>query len=80
MDGGIGRCANEPCGQLDALTEDGFCSDTCRMEATGCSDPGCSCGGECDGVSACSSCGIYTWGVVAGRCPDCREVPVGAQP
>ena len=56
MDGGIGQCKNQACGQTDALTDDGFCSDTCRMEATGCSVPECGCRGVCDGVSRCTSC------------------------
>jgi hypothetical protein len=60
MDGGIGQCKNQACGQTDALTYDGFCSDTCRMEATGCSVPECGCGGVCDGVSRCTSCDRYT--------------------
>ena len=51
MDGGIGQCKNQACGQTDALTYDGFCSDTCRMEATGCSVPDCGCRGADDGVS-----------------------------
>jgi hypothetical protein len=80
MDGGIGQCKNQACGQTDALTDDGFCSDTCRMEATGCSVPDCGCGGVCDGVSRCTSCDRYTWSVVDGRCPDCREVPAEARP
>jgi hypothetical protein len=80
MDGGIGQCKNQACGQTDALTDDGFCSDTCRMEATGCSVPECGCGGVCDGVSRCTSCDRYTWSVVDGRCPDGREVPAEARP
>jgi hypothetical protein len=79
MDGGIGQCKNQACGQTDALTDDGFCSDTCRMEATGCSVPECGCGGVCDGVSRCTSCDRSTWSVVDGRCPDCREVPAEAR-
>jgi hypothetical protein len=80
MDGGIGQCKNQACGQTDALTYDGFCSDTCRMEATGCSVPECGCGGVCDGVSRCTSCDRYTWSVVDGRCRDCREVSAEARP
>ena len=80
MDGGIGQCKHQACGQTDALTDDGFCSDTCRMEATGCSVPDCGCRGACDGVSRCTSCDRYTWSVVDGRCPDCREVPAEGRP
>jgi hypothetical protein len=80
MDGGIGQCKNQPCRQTDALTKDGFCSDACRRETTGCSVPECGCGGACDGVSLCTSCERYTWGVVDGRCPDCREGLSGARP
>jgi hypothetical protein len=80
MDGGIGQCKNQACEQTDALTDDGFCSDTCRMEATGCSVPDCGCRGACDGVSRCTSCDRSTWSVVDGRCPDCREVPAEARP
>lgn len=72
MDGGVGQCKNPACGQVEALTEDGFCSDECRREATGCSVPGCGCGGVCDGVSRCTDCELYAAGVVDGRCPDCR--------
>ena len=72
MDGGIGECKNPACGQVEALTEDGFCSDECRMEVTGCSVPGCGCGGADDGVTWCAGCERYTAGVVDGRCPDCR--------
>jgi hypothetical protein len=72
MDGGIGRCKNPACMQVDALTEDGFCSDDCRMRLTGCSVPGCLCGGGCDGVSRCTDCELYSAGVVDGRCPGCR--------
>ena len=43
----VGTCRNEPCRQLDLLWEDGYCSDTCREEATGCEVPGCTCGGGC---------------------------------
>ena len=71
MDGGIGQCKNPACMQLEALTEDGFCSDECRTQATGCSVPGCGCGGADDGVSRCTDCERYTAGVVDGRCPDC---------
>jgi hypothetical protein len=81
MDGGIGQCKHQACGQTDALTYDGFCSDTCRMEATGCSVPECDCRGVCDGVSRCTSGDRYTWSVVDGRwCTGCREVPAEARP
>jgi len=80
MDGGIGQCKHQACRQTGALTDDGFCSDTCRMEATGCSVPDCGCGGVCDGVSRCTSCDRYAWSVVDGRCPNCRAVPVGVRP
>jgi hypothetical protein len=68
----VGTCRNDPCGQYGALLIGGFCSDTCRMETTGCSAPDCHCGGQCDGVNRCTDCERYTWGVVHGRCPDCR--------
>ena len=32
----VGRCCNDPCRQLDLLWEDGYCSDGCREQATGC--------------------------------------------
>jgi hypothetical protein len=75
MSGGIGTCKNQTCMQTDILLEDGYCSDDCRLEATGCSVPGCRCLGADDGVSRCSHCERYTWGVVAGRCPDCGSAP-----
>ena len=71
MDGGIGDCRNPACGQVEALTEDGFCSQECRVQLTGCSVPGCGCGGGCDGVSRCTDCELYSAGVVDGRCPGC---------
>jgi hypothetical protein len=43
----VGTCGNDPCGQTDLLWEDGFCSDTCREQATGCEVPGCTCAGGC---------------------------------
>jgi hypothetical protein len=43
----IGTCRNDPCGQTDLLGEDGYCSDTCREQATGCEVPGCTCAGDC---------------------------------
>jgi hypothetical protein len=73
MSGGIGTCKNQICGQTDTLLEDGYCSDGCRMEAIGCSVPGCRCLGSDDAVSRCNDRERYTWGVVAGRCPDCRS-------
>ncbi len=71
-DGGIGHCKNPACMQLEALTEDGFCSEDCRMQVTGCSVPGCGCRGADDGVSLCTGCELYANGVVDGRCQDCR--------
>jgi hypothetical protein len=81
----LGTCRNEPCREIGPQLEDGYCSDGCRMEATGCSVPGCRCLGADDGVSRCSECERYTLGVVAGRCPDCRSgtelaASAGAQP
>jgi hypothetical protein len=73
MNGGIGTCNNPTCMQTGLLLEDGYCSDDCRMEATGCSVPGCYCLGADDGVSRCGECERYTWGVVAGRCSDGRS-------
>jgi hypothetical protein len=73
MSGGIGTCQNPTCRQTATLLEDGYCSDDCRMEATGCSVPGCECLGADDAVSWCSDCERYTGDVVAGRCPDCRS-------
>jgi hypothetical protein len=72
MDGGIGQCRNPACMQLEALTEDGFCTEECRMQVTGCSVPGCGCAGADNGVSRCTDCELYAAGVVDGRCPDCR--------
>ncbi len=72
MDGGIGQCRNPVCMRVEALTEDGFCSEECRSETTGCSVPGCGCGGADDGVSQCTSCWRYAAGVVNSRCPACR--------
>ena len=48
----VGRCRNDPCGQLDLLWEDGYCSDTCREQATGCEVPGCTCAGDCSIVAS----------------------------
>jgi hypothetical protein len=44
----VGTCRNGPCGQYGARGEDGYCSDDCRREATGCSVPFCGCGGACE--------------------------------
>jgi hypothetical protein len=77
MSGGGGTCKNPTCMQTDLLLEDGYCSDDCRLEATGCSVPGCQCLGVDDAVSRCSDCERYTGDVVAGRCLDCRSA---AQP
>ena len=46
----VGRCGNDPCRQLDLLWEDGYCTDTCREEATGCEVPDCTCAGGCGAV------------------------------
>jgi len=46
----VGRCGSDPCRQLDLLWEDGYCTDTCREEATGCEVPGCTCAGGCGAV------------------------------
>jgi hypothetical protein len=43
----LGTCRNQVCGQTDLLWEDGFCSDDCREQATGCPVPLCGCGGAC---------------------------------
>jgi hypothetical protein len=43
----VGTCGNDPCRQLDLLWEDGYCSDSCREQATGCEAPGCTCAGGC---------------------------------
>ena len=43
----IGTCHNDPCGQTDLLWEDGYCSASCREEATGCDVPFCCGGGTC---------------------------------
>ena len=77
MSGGIGTCKNPTCMQTDLLLENGYCSDDCRLEATGCSVPGCQCLGVDDAVGRCSDCERYTGVVVAGRCLDCRSA---AQP
>jgi hypothetical protein len=47
----VGPCRNDPCGQTDLLWEDGYCSDTCREEATGCEAPGRTCAGGCGTVA-----------------------------
>jgi hypothetical protein len=71
----VGTCRNQPCGQAGPLLEDGHCSDTCRIEATGCAVPGCTCRGACEGVSPCADCRRYAADVVAGPCADCRQAP-----
>jgi hypothetical protein len=43
----VGTCRNDPCGQMDQLWEDGFCSGDCREQATGCDVPLCGCAGGC---------------------------------
>jgi hypothetical protein len=43
----VGTCRNQDCGQTDLLWEDGYCSDSCWEQATGCEVPGCSCAGSC---------------------------------
>jgi hypothetical protein len=44
----VGTCRNDPCGQYGARGEDGYCSEDCRQQATGCSVPFCGCGGQCE--------------------------------
>jgi hypothetical protein len=44
----VGTCRNGACGQYGARGEDGYCSDDCRREATGCGVPWCGCGGACE--------------------------------
>jgi hypothetical protein len=44
----VGTCRNDPCGQYGGRGEDGYCSEDCRREATGCSVPFCGCGGACE--------------------------------
>jgi len=44
----IGTCHNDACGQTDLLWEDGYCSEDCRVQATGCSVPWCGCDGRCE--------------------------------
>jgi hypothetical protein len=29
----IGTCGNDPCGQVDLLAYDGYCSESCRQQA-----------------------------------------------
>jgi hypothetical protein len=29
----LGRCRNDPCGQVDLLPYDGYCSESCREQA-----------------------------------------------
>jgi hypothetical protein len=41
----VGTCRYVDCQQTDLLWEDGYCSDTCREEATGCEVPFCTCAG-----------------------------------
>ena len=43
----VGTCRNQDCGQTDLLWEDGFCTEECRAEVTGCEVPGCTCAGGC---------------------------------
>ena len=43
----VGTCRNQDCGQTDLLWEDGFCTEECRAEVTGCEVPGCTCAGDC---------------------------------
>jgi hypothetical protein len=43
----VGTCRNQPCGQIDLLWEDGYCSEDCRAQGTGCPVPGCRCAGGC---------------------------------
>jgi hypothetical protein len=43
----LGTCRNEVCGQTDLLWADGYCSEDCREQATGCPVPFCVCGGAC---------------------------------
>jgi hypothetical protein len=47
----VGTCRNDPCGQTDLLWEDGYCSEICREEATGCEVPFCTCAGDCSVVA-----------------------------
>ena len=43
----VGTCRNQDCGQTDLLWEDGFCTEECRAEVTGCEVPSCTCAGGC---------------------------------
>jgi hypothetical protein len=45
----VGICRNDACGQYGGREEDGYCSESCREEATGCGVPGCTCGGADQG-------------------------------
>ena len=47
----VGTCRNDPCRQTDLLWEDGYCTETCREQATGCEVPGCTCAGDCGAVA-----------------------------
>jgi hypothetical protein len=48
----VGTCRNQVCGQTDLLWADGYCSEDCREQATGCPVPFCACEGGCGCSSA----------------------------
>jgi len=48
----VGTCRYRDCGQRDLLWEDGYCTEDCREQATGCPVPFCGCAGGCGLVAS----------------------------
>ena len=47
----VGTCRYVDCQQTDLLWEDGYCTEECRAEVTGCEVPFCTCAGGCRPVT-----------------------------
>jgi hypothetical protein len=43
----VGLCRHSDCGQTELLWEDGYCTEDCREQATGCPVPFCGCADGC---------------------------------
>jgi hypothetical protein len=68
----VGTCRNWFCRDVGPGHEDGYCSEDCRVQATGCTVPFCACRGADLGLRQCTSCTQYVKGLVNGRCEECR--------
>jgi hypothetical protein len=76
-----GTCRNWVCGEVGPRHEDGYCSEDCRIGATGCAVPFCGCRGADLGLRQCMSCTLFVRDLVDGTCAECRvsnEAEVGS--